>query len=516
MRSPRAALLFALLLGAASAERATADEWRLRDGEVLHGAGREEPGGARWRVATATGERLIRGKDVAERIEAPAPEAVLAEREAVLAEDDADRRVTLALWAWQRRRDAAALRLAEAALTIDPEHAAAHAFLGHVRGPEGWRPGLPAPRGARGQVGPRWGEAARRAARGGKHGALAEEALAWLAAHQDEDGRIDADAFDRHCPDGDRCDGRGGGHHGERMPCAFDGVTTALALLAWSAHGSTLDAGPHRGSVRRGTAFCRQVVERGPVGFDSIWNVAFAVEALADVCAASREPDLLPVVAEGVRRLEAEQRPDGGYSYVYAIGDVPTTAAVLRALGQAAQTGVAVDAERIERALVFLDERVEAATGRSEYHEGAEQKGYTPTRANAAASLAARRAVGRLEDAPERGRQVAAVRDPKPRWTSTEKQIRTRDGRVVTAQVGSLYPYLWYLADLALLEDGGASRGSWRAALGGALAKGQVRDGHAAGSWPPRGPYSLSGGRAFVTGMGALMLLSPHRYPRER
>ncbi len=445
-----------------------------------------------------------------------ADEPTLADREAGLAADDADGRVALALWAWERRDDAASRRLAAAALAIDPSHEAAHRLLGHVRAPAGWVAGLAPPHGDAWDVGPRWGAEQRRAT--GRVGGStmrkrAERALAWLAAHQDEDGRIDADAFGRHCPDGDVCEGTGGGHHGERMPCAFDGAVTAVAVLAWSAHGSTLEAGPYRASIASAIPFCERVIEAGVASFDSIWNVAFATEAVADVCAASRAARLRGVVERGVAELQAQQRPDGGYSYVYAIGDVPTTAVVLCALGQAAQAGIGVDAEAVSRALAFLDERVDPGSGRSEYHDGAEHKGYTPTRANAAAALAARSAVGALAATPALAAQLAAAREQKPRWKLEEKVIKTRDGRRVKAQVGSLYPFLWYLADRALLDHGGAAAAGWRRALRAALGKGQRADGHAAGSWDPRGPYSLSGGRAFVTGIGALMLLSIHRYP---
>lgn len=430
-------------------------------------------------------------------------------------EGDVEARFERARSAWSQRLDDDCRRWVGEVLAAKPDHEGAHRLLGHVRGDEGWQPGLAMPMSPPPRSGREQRQAASRAG-GARSRAVAEAALAWLAAHQDADGRIDADGFAHHCPEGTPCDGAGGGHHGERQPCGFDGVTTALAVLAWSASGSTSSSGPYQESIVRALPFCRQVVDRGLAGFDAIWNVTACVEALADICGTERDLSLRAVVERGVRLLEDQQRADGGYSYVYAIGDVPTTAAVLRALGQAARAGVGVDAERVARALAFLDERVEAATGRSEYHRGAEQKGYTPTRANAAAGLAARAAVGALGEAPGLGRQLAAAREQKPRWKLEEKEIKTRDGRTVRAQVGSLYPYLWYQADLALLAHSSAAGTAWRSSLRGALAKGQRKDGHAAGSWDPRGPYSLSGGRSFVTGLGALMLLSAHRYAGPR
>jgi hypothetical protein len=84
------------------------------------------------------------------------------------------------------------------------------------------------------------------------------------------------------------------------------------------------------------------------------------------------------------------------------------------------------------------------------------------------------------------------------------------------AQTGRAYPYAWYFATLAQFQRGGAAWSSWFGALKTALAKGQRKDGHRAGSWDPVGPYGLAGGRAFTTAICALMLQSPYRAPRIR
>jgi len=496
----RRILLFALLLLACPAR---ADEVRLRDGEILHGAVVEEDANG-FVVETASGRRRVRTADVAERLEAEAPQAELARREAALAADDADGRVALAAFAWSRRLDEEATRLLRAAIALEPDHAQAHRRLGHVRTDDGWVDGRPAPWPPAGTTGRRWRSARREPA--------VERALRWLADHQDEDGRLDADGFSKHCPEGDVCDGPGGGHHGERMPCAFDPTVTALAVMAWATDGSTPVAGPYADNLARGVAACRRMLDGG--GFDAIWNVAFCVQALADVCAAARDPDLLPDVERGVASLLAQQRADGGWSYVYSIGDVPTTTCVLMALGVAIQAGVGVESERVERALAFLEARVDPKTARSEYHDGAEQKGYTPTTANAAATLAARAALGVLGDTPDLARRIAAATGRKPKWKISFEEVKTRDGRTVKAQVGNLYPWAWYLASCALQRRSASS--AWLKGLAAALKDGQVREGHAQGSWDPLGPYSLSGGRAFTTALGALMLLERQRYPQER
>jgi hypothetical protein len=269
--------------------------------------------------------------------------------------------------------------------------------------------------------------------------------------------------------------------------------------------------------VARGLAFLERELDGGAGGFDSLWNLAFAVQAVADAHAATRDLALRPALERAVRALEAAQGPDGGWRYFpSAVGDVPTTSAVAVALGTAAQAGIPVDAERAKRVLAFLDARVDRKSARSEYHEGAETLGYTPTTANAASALAARAFLGALGSAPVLDRQLAAAAEHKPAWKIGEKQVKRPDGTVVTAQVGWLYPYLWHYATLALFQRGGPGWTAWFSALKGALLKGQRKDGHAAGSWDPLGTYSDSGGRAYVTGLCVLMLEAPYRYPRAR
>ncbi len=502
--------------GAVGTRRAAADEVRLFDGEVLFGSV-TTPRDGRLDVATPAGVRHLARTEVAAILPGEPPVDEVRRREATLPPDDAAGLQALARFAWSRHLDDDARRLLDRALSASPEAGDAGLLLGRVARNGTWVAGAAAPWPPIGTTGPRWGAARQRALRAAGVGpdaeAAARRALDWLARHQDEDGKIDADGFERHCPSSDPCGGLGGGHHGERVPCGFDGAVTAVAALAWSAGGSTPTAGPYAENLARAVPWLVQLVERGPGGFDQIWNHAFAVEALADVAAAARDPALLDVVERGVGDLLRLQRPDGGWSYIYDVGDVPTTSVVLSAIGIALQCGVGVPEEVVDRALAFLDARVDSKTGRSEYHEGAELSGYTPTRANAAGALAARAAVGRLGGTTSLARQLAAASSPNPAWKIETKDVKTPDGRTVHAQVGSLYPLLWYEAAFAF-ERRGLERG-WRRALVKALLDGQAAAGHANGSWAPLGPYSEAGGRPFVTALAALMLLEPCRFPRE-
>ena len=121
--------------------------------------------------------------------------------------------------------------------------------------------------------------------------------------------------------------------------------------------------------------------------------------------------------------------------------------------------------------------------------------------------------LGQLKQAPGLGKQVSAITE-KPVWKLEYKEIKTKGGKTVRAQIGNLYPYLWYYTTMALFERGGGSWSKWFGGLKKALLAGQRKEGSCAGSWDPLGTYSDSAGRVFVTGLCVLMLQTPYRYPR--
>jgi len=365
----------------------------------------------------------------------------------------------------------------------------------------------------------RWGAGRRHACSSGgvttSSEAAVKRALAWLAAHQDEDGKLDADGFMKHDPEGSRTDGAGGGHHGERVACGFDGVTTAVALLAWSAAGSTSVSGPYRTNVVRALSYCTGVLAAGARSGYALWNLGWCTQAVVDAYALRPDATLEAPIRTAIAAILRLQRKDGGWSYYLRVGDMPTTGVATSALALAARAGFVVPTDAVAAALRFLDARVDPATGRSEYHDGAERKGYTPTRANAASGLAVRALFGRLSQTKLLAKQIAAIRQ-RPVWRIEFEEVKTKDGRTVRAQIGNLYPYQWYYATGALYERGGGAWSAWFGALKKALVSRQRRDGAFAGSWDPLGNYSSSAGRVFVTGLCTLMLMTPCRYPRVR
>jgi len=488
-------IAFVVLLSALPLQ---AEEFRLKDGEVIFGkavAGKK----GRIEIETGHGVRKIAESDIVERLEGMAPHVEF---------DQSERDASLLDMAWHHKLDERARTLA--AELGDNELARGILARGDERSPA-W--------GVTGRTGPRWG-AKRRSALSSLGGNSSTEklvtaALDWLVAHQDDDGRLDADQFMKHDPEDDKCDGAGGGHHGGKVACPYDGVTTAVALMAWLASGSTPVSGPYAEAVAKALRFCVGVLKGGSRGFDAIWSYAFCTQAVADAYTVTRDPELRPVLRTAVLRLLGGQLQDGGWRYFGGVGGVPTTCAVAMALGQAIQAGIPVPDKAVKKIIAFLDARIDAKTGRSEYHDGAERLGYTPTTANAASALAVRALLGNHETTPKKSKQVSVIGAKKPVWSLKFKKVKTKDGRVVNAQIGNLYPYAWYYTTIALHQNGGGAWSKWFGALKGALKKGQRKDGSAAGSWDPIGTYSNSAGRVFITGICALMLQSPYRFPRK-
>lgn len=121
----------ALLVLALPAAPARADTLELTDGRVVEGAVELTPEG--YRVRTRFGETLVAKAEVKTHTPGQTVDALVRERLAALALDDAENRARLAGWLVELGRGDEGRALAEQALELDAENAAAHAVLGHER-----------------------------------------------------------------------------------------------------------------------------------------------------------------------------------------------------------------------------------------------------------------------------------------------------------------------------------------------------------------------------------------------
>lgn len=334
-------------------------------------------------------------------------------------------------------------------------------------------------------------------ARGGS--AATEEAVAkalkWLAAHQGEDGSWDADRFDADCD----CGGKGGGWHGEDVPCPFDREVTALAALAFLGAGHTHREGAHKEQVGRALAWLRGG------GGGTIFGTAYATQAFAEAFDMTGDAELKPAVETGIAAMLEARQPERAWRYFPAeVSDVPTTTAVVVALRIAEEAGFHVDGAYKAPSLALLDALVDKKTGRVAYHPGSDQLGYTPTTANAASALLVRAWLGAVRT-PEAALSMRALADRRPKWSIKHKRMKV-NGVEREVQIGNLDLYGWWHATEALARIGGPEWTAWNDFLKKALLSHQRPSGHAAGSWDPEGTYGRVGGRVFSTTLGALML----------
>ena len=72
--------------------------------------------------------------------------------------------------------------------------------------------------------------------------------------------------------------------------------------------------------------------------------------------------------------------------------------------------------------------------------------------------------------------------------------------------------YYWYYGTLAMYQYGGEPWQKWNGSLRNLLVATQRQDGHAKGSWDPRGPWGSHGGRIYSTALSTLCLEVYYRF----
>lgn len=330
--------------------------------------------------------------------------------------------------------------------------------------------------------------------------------LAWLSRHQSDEGFWDADNFGA-AADGAATEGKGGGWHGEPVPCPFDREVTALSTLAF------LGAGYHPGSETYGPAL-KAALDWLADSVDSgtLFAIAYSTQALAEAWEMGGEESYKRAAERGVAVMLRSRHPGAGWRYSPGFrmaSGVPTTTAVVSALRAAEDAGLEVDDSYKSEVLAWLDGLIESKTGRVKYHVGAEQLGYTPTTTNAASALLIRMRLGRTEG---NSLLVGALGKRRPKWKIRFKRMKVK-GVEREVQIGYLQHYYWWHGTDALARRGGSAWSAWNGALKKALLSKQRDSGPLEGSWDPVGTYGKVGGRVFSTALCTLMLEAYYRVP---
>ena len=347
---------------------------------------------------------------------------------------------------------------------------------------------------------------------GGTYRPYMENALSWLARHQDADGKWDCDRFMKHDQDGEVCDGAGNAVH--------DVGITGLALLAVLGDNNTMRAGPYRENVKKGVQWLReQQQDNGLFGtvnsHDFIYDHTLAAYAMCEAYGLSNYRLLKPIAQNGINYLESHRSPYGVWRYQPRDldGDTSITGWAIMAYKSGEFFGLDVSKTAMQLAATFLDQ-VSDATGRHGYQRAGE-------------ASSRKRGDHEARFPVDRGETLTAValfcrffmgQDPK------EQPVMKRAADLIVSKPpvwdeasGAIDHYYWYYGTYAMFQVGGPQWTQWQKKLGPAVLKTQHNNPtqkNLKGSWDPVGAWGDDGGRVYSTAILALTLQAHDRYSR--
>lgn len=351
-----------------------------------------------------------------------------------------------------------------------------------------------------------------------------EAGIAWLAAHQADDGTWDRFNFDKRCPRDDRC----GGPAILRTEHSMHAGITGLVLLAFLGAGYTDRDGPYQEVVRRGIAALLEM-QRADGGFSptdglASYNNAVATFALAEFYALTGEPRVIDPLCRAVAQLAASQQAGGGWDYpadpATGRNDTSITGWAAQALVAASAAGIEVPPAALIRAALHCA-RATQADGRVWYSDAG--TGFKLTRdlrpeyrfgsAMTAVGMTCAQLLGYRADSGVLQRQAALLFADPP----TASLARGEDKTQLHSE------YYWYYGTVAMFQLGGEAWERWNHRLRDILLPLQDREksaagrkGHSFGSWQPYGKdwgrWGRMGGRVYSTALAVLTLEIYYRH----
>ncbi len=337
------------------------------------------------------------------------------------------------------------------------------------------------------------------------------DGIRWLVAHQDADGKWDADGFMKHDPVGDETAGPGQPEH--------DVGVTGMALLALLGDGHTTRHGRYKENVTRAVKWLReqQDHESGlfgePVGHSFIYDHGIATLAMCEAYYYSGSPLLRGTAQRAISYITRARNYRGVWRYdVPPIGlnDSSVTGWMVFALKSAEESGLTIDSQAFTDSLSWFDEVTDLATGRVGYD---------------APGTASARITGVNDDFPTEGVEAMTAvgllsrfflgQDPKEEpLMRKHADLLLRSLPEWSADGSTNDMYYWYYGTYAMFQMGGQHWKAWNKAMKRAVLDSQRSDGAAKGSWDPSGPWGFAGGRVYSTASMALCLEVYFRYSR--
>lgn len=329
--------------------------------------------------------------------------------------------------------------------------------------------------------------------------AAVERGLAWLAAHQLDDGgwRFDLTI----CP---QCAGacRNSGFRSSTTDA------TGLALLCFLGAGYTHEEGPYQDTVARGLYYLQQKMLITSLGGDlrdrsilseqqgnvllvqkngDMYSHAIASLALCEAYAMTRDESLEDVAQKATDFIVNAQHQAGGWRYEPGEpGDLSVTGWQLTALKSALHGKLDVPRGVWYRATEFLDS-VQESRGAEYRYKASEKK----QRVMTVVGLFSRMLLGWRHDHRPLMKGVALVADQDPRQN---------------------HMYFNYYASQVLRHHGGTGWERWNPKMRDYLVDNQNTQGHETGSWYIDEDWSNPGGRLYTTTLSILTLEVYYRY----
>jgi hypothetical protein len=309
-------------------------------------------------------------------------------------------------------------------------------------------------------------------------------ALQWLAAHQSADGHWDGRRFDARC-------GACGGAAGVDADAAMTGLVLLCFMGADHTH---MKDGPYRDNVARGVAWLltRQKPDGDLRGEETMYSQGIATIALSEAFGMTGDSRLAEPVRRAVQFIvEGRNTQTGGWRYDPGDpADTSVTGWQIMALKSAQMAGVEVPAEAFDSTRQWL-ERVSRRSRPGVY---AYQANRRASPAMTAEGMFTQQLLGAQRDAPHMQASADFLVENLPDWNARANT------------------YYWYYATLALFQFQGPAWQRWNEALKPQLLARQIKEGKAAGSWPPVGDWSQQGGRLYQAALCTLMLEVYYRY----
>ena len=312
--------------------------------------------------------------------------------------------------------------------------------------------------------------------------------LRWMSQHQNPDGSWSLHRFNRTKACSNRCRGT--------ASTQCDSAATSLCLLPFLGAGQTHQVGMYKETVSKGLRWLIQNQRRngdlraGVNNNAGMYAHGQGAIVLCEAFALTRDEEIRIPAQLAIDFIADAQHEAGGWRYKPGDpGDTSVLGWQLMALQSARTAGIQVPVEAWELANAYLD-TVQSEEG-SQY---AYQPFRRPTHVMTAEGLLCRMYLGWTKD-----------------YAPLEQGVKYLLQEHMPRDDGPNY-YYWYYATQVMHHFGGKRWKAWNLSMRDILVEEQVKKGHEAGSWSPRGGHASQGGRLYSTALAVCTLEVYYRH----